>query len=99
LEIKKLTEMGQNVIITDVRFPNEAEMIRALGGQIWHVFCGEIPQWFTDYRDHRIEPENIHESEWKWAEVTPDVIIHPEVRGLDLLENLVKTAYESNIEQ
>ena len=97
LEIKKLTESGKNVIITDVRFPNEAAMIKSLGGQIWHVFCGEIPQWFTDYRDKKIEPENIHESEWKWADVTPDVIIHPEIKGLDLLEKLVIEAYQKNI--
>lgn len=89
LEIKKLTEEGKNVIITDVRFPNEAEMIRSLGGQMWHVFCGEIPEWFTNYRDKNIEPEGIHESEWKWAKVVPDVIIHPEKKGLELLEKLV----------
>lgn len=88
-ELKKLTSKGKNVIITDVRFPNEAEMIRSLGGQIWHVFCGEIPEWFTNYRDKNIEPEGIHESEWKWAKVVPDVIIHPEKKGLELLEKLV----------
>jgi hypothetical protein len=31
----------------------------------------------------------VHESEWKWATVKPDVTIHPEIKGLDLLEKLV----------
>lgn len=93
-EIKNLTKEGKNVIITDVRFPNEANMIKNIGGEIWQVFCGEIPQWFADYRDKNIEPQGIHESEWKWAKVKPDVIIHPEVRGLDLLEKLVISAYD-----
>lgn len=28
---------GDKVVITDVRFPNEADAIKALGGQIWRV--------------------------------------------------------------
>lgn len=30
-------EQGYNVAITDVRFENEAEMVRKMGGQIWHI--------------------------------------------------------------
>ena len=71
-------------------------MIKSKGGKIWHVFCGEIPEWFTNYRDHRIIPDGVHESEYKWAEVIPDTIIHPEVRGLELLEKLVTTEYKKN---
>lgn len=32
---------GKNVIVTDVRFENEAEFIRGLGGTIWHIERGE----------------------------------------------------------
>lgn len=28
---------GHSVVITDVRFPNEAAMVRQLGGQIWQI--------------------------------------------------------------
>ena len=28
---------GDKIVITDVRFPNEADAIKALGGQIWRV--------------------------------------------------------------
>jgi hypothetical protein len=38
---KELTQTnlgdGQSVVITDVRFENEAQLIRSLGGVIWHL--------------------------------------------------------------
>jgi hypothetical protein len=30
-------ENGDKIVITDVRFPNEAEAIKSLGGQVWRV--------------------------------------------------------------
>ena len=94
LDIKNLDE-GKNIIITDVRFPNEVEMIKKHGGQIWHVHCGELPEWFTKYQNTgEIPPAEIHESEWRWAKSTPDVIIHPPHKDIDLLEKLVKEEYE-----
>lgn len=94
-ELDQLEAEGKNILITDVRFPNEADMIRAHGGQIWHVFCGEIPQWFTDYKDHGIVPQGIHESEYKWAATMPDMVIHPSQKGLELLEKMVEAAYKN----
>lgn len=32
------------VVITDVRFENEASLIRASGGQIWHILRGDAPK-------------------------------------------------------
>lgn len=89
LELDLQKKKDKNIIITDVRFPNEIEMIRGISGKIWVVHCGELPAWFTNYRDNGVIPQGVHESEWKWATVKPDVVIHPEVRGLDLLERLV----------
>ena len=28
---------GDKLVFTDVRFPNEAEMIKSLGGEIWRI--------------------------------------------------------------
>ncbi len=90
LELDLMNKKDKNIIITDVRFPNEIKMIRSLGGQIWFVHCGELPKWFVDYREHNITPpKEIHESEWRWAQANPEVTIHPQVKGLELLEKLV----------
>ena len=35
--VERQLKRGRNVVIDDVRFPNEAEMIRKLGGELWLV--------------------------------------------------------------
>lgn len=42
----KRIEGKPNVVIPDTRFPNEVEAIRKMGGQIWNVQRGELPQWY-----------------------------------------------------
>jgi len=63
---------GQNVVITDCRFPNEMDMLREMGAQIVHVYRdATTPQWFYDYKygsltmDDLIEG-GIHLSEFLW---------------------------------
>lgn len=62
---KRIIEMSEqyewaNFVISDVRFPNEVAMIRRLGGQIWHVRRGDLPEWFGQ------NPDYIHASETAW---------------------------------
>lgn len=52
------------VVITDCRYPNEAEMVRQLGGQIWQVV-----------RPGHNPPRNGHASENDGSEFAPDVVI------------------------
>jgi hypothetical protein len=33
-------------VIPDVRFENEAEMIRSIGGKLWRVKRGDDPEWW-----------------------------------------------------
>jgi len=56
-----------NVVIPDVRFPNEIDMIQNMNGEVWVVKRGQDPQWLTDYIERGIQPPNIHQSEWAWA--------------------------------
>lgn len=76
---KKLMEMDKNVVITDVRFPNEIDMIKELGGTIYRVERGELPKWYYTVNNLRLAAmpdanipyiveglDKIHESEWKW---------------------------------
>lgn len=35
--IREFQLLGRSVVIDDVRFPNEADLIRSLGGELWHI--------------------------------------------------------------
>lgn len=39
---RRTLEAGDSVVVDDVRFPNEAEAIRALGGQVWLINRPEL---------------------------------------------------------
>lgn len=54
------TQPRSLVVVSDVRFPNEVDMIRRRGGQIWLI-------------DRGLGPLNAHESEW--VEPAPDRVI------------------------
>lgn len=57
--------MGQvDVAFDDVRFPNEAEMIRRLGGELWLVDRPGVVY------------EGDHASEGALADVLPDAVVH-----------------------
>lgn len=66
---------NQNVVISDVRFENEAEMIRSLGGEIWFV-----------YRPGVVLPDGAHVSETSIGRIQSDHVIDndasiPALRG------------------
>ena len=47
---KKIMDSNKNIIITDVRFPNEIDMIKKMGGIIWRVERGVLPFWYETAR-------------------------------------------------
>lgn len=47
-----MKKLGPNVVVTDVRYANEAQWVRAQGGRIWHVLS-ERPT--TAHNDHSSE--------------------------------------------
>ena len=77
---KKIMNSDKNIVITDVRFPNEIDMIKELGGTIYRVERGELPKWYHELNklslylvESNFNPlfivddlDKIHESEWKW---------------------------------
>ena len=66
---------NKNFVIPDVRFPNEANMIKSIHGEVWRVRRGQDPVWMRMYQDIGVEPKDVHESEWRWANVKFDGII------------------------
>jgi hypothetical protein len=89
-----------NVVISDIRFPNEIEMIRRHGGQIWHVKRGDDPVWWqcakNDVAGNAVPPNtmglkypNIHFSEWAWTNTHFDIVLHND-HSLAMLYNHVE---------
>lgn len=44
-----------HVVIPDTRFPNEIKAIREMGGQIWNVQRGPIPEWYAGLTGFKAE--------------------------------------------
>ena len=69
-------QKDKKYVITDCRFPNEMEMVKAKGGKVIWVKRGPEPDWFNDALlinegfalsspKPLLEPP-VHESEWKF---------------------------------
>ena len=83
------------IVIPDTRFPNEIKMTKEVGGQIWLVKRGDDPAWLQQYQSHNIIPEDIHPSEWMWANSTFDHVIHNDGMLEDLhqrVDDLIKVS-------
>jgi hypothetical protein len=81
----RIRNTTDNIVISDVRFPNEILSLRSLGGTIVKVKRGPDPVWYkhaeyyNKYRtpiDKRIlEEYNVHASEYSWAGTNFDHVI------------------------
>jgi len=62
-------------VIPDVRFRNEQDMIRELGGEIWRVQRGDVPEWYgcamldNTTGGNLMESYDVHVSEYKWIDM------------------------------
>jgi len=71
---KQILENPGNYVIPDVRFRNEQQMIRDIGGEIWWVQRGELPEWWgSAVVDNNTGTKlmmgyDVHASEYKWAD-------------------------------
>lgn len=72
---KKILKSDKNIVITDVRFSNEIDMIKSIGGEVWRVERGILPNWWEKAIYYNTKPntldvppelKNVHESEWRW---------------------------------
>ena len=86
---------NKNFVIPDVRFPNEANMIKSIHGEVWRVRRGQDPVWMRMYQDIGVEPKEVHESEWRWAKVDFNNVIYNDL-GIDELKSQVKGLLASN---
>lgn len=77
-------------VLPDTRFPNEIQMLKSVGGQVWRVRRGKDPAWFVDYVANEKTPQDIHPSEWAWARSEFDQIIFNDL-NLDELKYRVRS--------
>tara|TARA_Y100000389_G_C17395770_1_gene482402 strand:+ start:266 stop:883 length:618 start_codon:yes stop_codon:yes gene_type:complete len=72
---QQILENPGDYVIPDVRFRNEQDMIRELGGEIWRVQRGDVPEWYgcamldNTTGGNLMESYNIHSSEYKWIDL------------------------------
>jgi len=65
--LERKIEQDKNYVIPDTRFPNEINLIKKIGGEIWCIKRGPDPKWFVQYQLGGSPPNHIHSSEWEWA--------------------------------
>lgn len=72
--LERKMEMYKNVVIADVRFPNEIEWMRSKGGFAVRVSRGPDPEWYDaavrankEQNTDLMADYPIHYSEWAWA--------------------------------
>jgi hypothetical protein len=86
-----------DVVIPDVRFPNEIDFIKSRGGKVIRVVRGPEPEWYqsaiiankTNNTDH-MGHFPIHYSEWAWIGQDFDHVLDNNGTMNDLKVNLNK---------
>ena len=72
---KQMLDSPGDYVIPDVRFRNEQDMIRELGGEIWRVQRGDVPEWYgcamldNTTGSNLMESYDVHVSEYKWIDM------------------------------
>ncbi|CAB4124340.1 hypothetical protein UFOVP49_178 [uncultured Caudovirales phage] len=74
----------KNYVIADVRFPNEIDAIRELGGKVIRIKRRPNPEWYElafntntkkDYYGMAAAYPDVHYSEWAWIGSDIDIIM------------------------
>lgn len=86
---KLLSQPETNWVIPDVRFENEIDMIRSIGGQVWEVRRNGDPEWMIRYETTGIEPVDVHPSEWRWIKPKKDLVIQNDSTIDDLRDQVL----------
>jgi hypothetical protein len=98
----KLNKAHNDIVITDVRFPNEIQAVRNAGGIVIRVVRGPEPEWYDLAVETNLGGFNhmataypeVHPSEWAWIGTDFDAVIDNNADGLDPLFAQVKRLVE-----
>lgn len=78
---KQIKNLNSSIVISDLRFENEYQIIKDMGGIIWRVKKQEDPSWFLEAKEFLKNNSNpnseeickmqdkfqTHFSEWSWS--------------------------------
>jgi hypothetical protein len=78
---KKLSTVAAPVVLTDVRFPNEIDMVRRLGGKLWWIRRPRYePEWvetaISCKETMRCNHPEIHPTEYEWLGTDEYTVIY-----------------------
>jgi len=80
----KLRQSKDDIVVSDVRFPNEIKSIKKLGGKIVWVRRGALPEWYdwavkansgNNLAINEMKIRKVHASEWAWIGNEFDTIL------------------------
>jgi len=98
----KLRKSKDNIVVSDVRFPNEIKAIKNLGGMIVWVQRGALPEWYdhalqanagSNVAINEMKIRKVHASEWAWIGSDFDAILDNN-GTIDMLFNETKKLLE-----
>lgn len=87
----KMRKTSDNIVISDVRFPNEIKAIHNAGGRVVRVQRGDNPEWYDAALSYNSGPNNnatwslskskldtsrIHASEYSWVGGNIDYVVN-----------------------
>jgi hypothetical protein len=98
----KMRKTTDNIVISDVRFPNEIKAIHNAGGIVVRIKRGEDPEWYDDAVNMnsgptnmswaisraRMEQRKIHASETAWVGGKIDTVVYNDTTIDDLYSQI-----------
>ena len=100
----KIRNSKDDIIVSDVRFPNEVKAIKNQNGKMIWVQRGRLPKWYdtaleanagSNIAINDLKVQKVHASEWAWVGTKFDHTIHNDMK-LDDLYNEVKALVVSS---
>jgi hypothetical protein len=92
---KRILDSNDNIVITDCRFINELQAIEEVGGKLYRVIRGDLPEWYdiakniNDESIKDMEKYNVHYSEWASVSYNTEIIYNNS--NLKTLKEIIKT--------
>jgi rhodanese-related sulfurtransferase len=107
----KMRQTKDDIVISDVRFPNEIKAIHNAGGIVIRVKRGSEPKWYEDAINYnagvkrvgwalgrdQLEKAGVHASEYSWVGGDIDFVVNNDTTIDDLFNSLEGIVLKSQV--